>query len=128
VLTTMRETSKKEDRAAAASLARRVPVAATTRGPAEWPNDHAHGPRRNAGGRGALLRRLRGRFDLAYADVADGFGVCRDKFRQLLALASPDAHAQDFSRAVDGDVDPFSRGRFIWSVFRFRSQSESSFY
>lgn len=122
-LTNVRETSTKEDRAAAAALARRVPVAATTRGPAEWPNDHAHGTRRNRGRGQTLLDRLGGRFDLAYAYVADGIGVSRNKFRQLLSLASPDAHAQDFSLAADGDIDPFYRDRFIWSVFGLRSQA-----
>jgi len=120
LLTTMRETSRKEDRAAAAALARRIPVAATTRGPAEWPNDHAHGPRRNAGGRGGLSRRLGGRFDLAYADVADRIGVGRDKFRQLLPLLSPDTHAQDFSGAVYGDVNTFDRHRIVRSISRRR--------
>lgn len=36
--------------------------------------------------------------------------------RQLLSLSSSDTEAQDFARAVDGDVDPFSRGNFIWLI------------
>lgn len=121
--TTVRETSRKEDRAAAAALSRRVPMAATTRGPAEWPNDHAHGLRRDRGRGQTLLDRCGGRFDLAYANVADWIGVSRDKFRQLLPLASPDAHAQNFSRAVDGDIDPFFRGHFVWLVPGLRFQA-----
>jgi hypothetical protein len=76
----------------------------------------------------ALLCRFGGRFDLSDADVADRFAVACYKLRQLLSLPPPDGQAQDFSRAVDGDVDPFGRGLFIRSVFRLRFQGESSFY
>lgn len=119
----MREkTSSNEDRAVTASLAKRVPGAATTRGTAEWPKDHARAPRR-IWGRGTVLGRLGGRFNLAYANVADRIGVSRNKFRQLLSLPSPHAHAQDFSLTADSDIDPFNRGRFVWSVGRRRLQA-----
>lgn len=99
----------KKIEATAVSFARRDQLTAAASGPAEWPKDHAHGPRQIRRGRGRFSGRFRG--DFANPDIASRIGPCDCQRRQSLTFPTPDRDIQGLSRAVDQNVGIFGRGR-----------------